>query len=586
MVTWQIRNFKSLGLGELSLKKSHMTVVTGANSSGKSSLLQSLLLLAQSSYRLGPVILNGPLARLGDPSELIRSGAKALSISYSYPHRSRAEEAGEAVDTMTVELEPNARNDELVVTSLAITTEPRKLEDGESAGQEPWLVATSKRVAKSDRVGSASIIDSSSESTLLRLSKVASTRIPPRTYVAIEGIFPAAIVQHRNEDWIRREYAKGIRAALSGDELSIRFDRTVLVEFVDLLKRSILHSSGEVPAALLRIVSDQRVSPYRFVRYWGDLSSEQQATAIERAIHERGQTPWVMLSLDSGRFGASTAAYRSKATGLLEVRLEEDLADVVQPLSEMRRELLTTADRINYLGPLRDEPKVVWESWHERSQGLPVGLRGELSAGILALNGKQVITYTDPQRKRRSETLLEAVSVWTQYMGIGDQVSSRDLGKLGSGIELSLGGQSRDLTTVGVGVSQLLPVIVGLLSLQPRDVFMVEQPELHLHPAVQSRLADFFLFARPDVSVVVESHSEALLTRLRMRVACEELDPSKITILFVEGQEEAGARTKSLEIDQYGDLSKWPQGFFDNGQSDALLMLKANANRLRADASV
>ena len=87
------------------------------------------------------------------------------------------------------------------------------------------------------------------------------------------------------------------------------------------------------------------------------------------------------------------------------------------------------------------------------------------------------------------------------------------------------------LTDVGFGISQVLPVLVLLAYANHGDTIILEQPEIHLHPAVQSGLADIIIETAQmrDIQVIVESHSEHLLTRLQRRIAEKDL-PRGITI--------------------------------------------------------
>ena len=140
---------------------------------------------------------------------------------------------------------------------------------------------------------------------------------------------------------------------------------------------------------------------------------------------------------------------------------------------------------------------------------------------------------------------------------------------------------------VGVGISQLIPVVV--LALDPdASLTAVEQPELHVHPAIQARLGDLFIqqiTADPARRFLLETHSEHLLLRLlrRIRETTEgDLPPDhpgltseQVSVVYVElGGEEDGAkeigqpdvpvRVRSLRIDETGEfLDQWPHGFFE-----------------------
>src|SRR5699024_3410768 len=104
--------------------------------------------------------------------------------------------------------------------------------------------------------------------------------------------------------------------------------------------------------------------------------------------------------------------------------------------------------------------------------------------------------------------------------------------------------------------------------------------ELHLHPAVQARLADLIMTARRDVSIVVETHSETFLTRIRRRVAEGKYPAHNINVIFVEPTGR-GSVTRELAINSFGDLSEWPEGFFED-DGDIQAIVQANVARLAA----
>jgi predicted ATPase len=126
---------------------------------------------------------------------------------------------------------------------------------------------------------------------------------------------------------------------------------------------------------------------------------------------------------------------------------------------------------------------------------------------------------------------------------------------------------------IGVGISQVFPVVV-LTVAQETGLIAIEQPELHVHPAIQIELAD--LFARYAINhnklLLLESHSEHLILRLLRRVrdsAAQQapdtpgLNKDYVSVQYVEPTSE-GARFTRLRIDSDGDfIDEWPNGFFD-----------------------
>lgn len=132
---------------------------------------------------------------------------------------------------------------------------------------------------------------------------------------------------------------------------------------------------------------------------------------------------------------------------------------------------------------------------------------------------------------------------------------------------------------VGVGISQMIPVIVGCLR-ESDGLLAIEQPELHVHPAIQVGLGDLFIHAvQPSESrlgegktLLIETHSEHIMLRLlrRIREVSENelppgtagLSPSDLSVIFVESSDD-GVHFRPLRIDSDGEfVDSWPHGFF------------------------
>jgi predicted ATPase len=147
-------------------------------------------------------------------------------------------------------------------------------------------------------------------------------------------------------------------------------------------------------------------------------------------------------------------------------------------------------------------------------------------------------------------------------------------------------GVSRELnmTAVGVGVSQVLPVLVMGLAADPGTVLLLEQPELHLHPAVQQRLGDFLLAcSRTGRQVIVETHSDHLVTRLRRRIAEDDADSVVNQVAIFASRRSGGvSEFTSLAVNRFGGFDSWPEGFFDDGPRDAQFLLEAGMRKQRA----
>lgn len=127
---------------------------------------------------------------------------------------------------------------------------------------------------------------------------------------------------------------------------------------------------------------------------------------------------------------------------------------------------------------------------------------------------------------------------------------------------------------IGIGISQMIPVVVACLDSAER-ITAIEQPELHIHPALQVVLGDLFIHAAKEIgsALLIETHSEHLLLRLLRRIretASGELPPNvlglhpdQLSVIYVEGAERGIALT-SLSVDSSGEFTqRWPRGFFE-----------------------
>lgn len=129
---------------------------------------------------------------------------------------------------------------------------------------------------------------------------------------------------------------------------------------------------------------------------------------------------------------------------------------------------------------------------------------------------------------------------------------------------------------IGVGISQLLPVVVGALD-PSIGILAIEQPELHIHPGLQCRLGDLFIHQahnQPDKLFLLETHSEHLLLRLlrRIRETTDDelpnehpgLAPEQLSINYIDWAPNKGASIRQLAVNKEGDSSgEWPKGFFE-----------------------
>ncbi len=235
-------------------------------------------------------------------------------------------------------------------------------------------------------------------------------------------------------------------------------------------------------------------------------------------------------------------------------------------LPDLQHELEEQFSRLYYLGPLREYPKrrYVWSG----GEPVDVGRRGERAVDAL-LAARERKNYISRGPRKHYWTLDRMLAYWLKEM---DLISSFSVDRIAKGesiyevrVQRMPDSASVSLTDVGFGVSQVLPVLVLCYYAEAGSTLLFEQPEIHLHPSVQSSLADLFIDVAKhrNIQIIVESHSEHLLNRLQRRMAEEEVRQEDLALYFCETRKD-GAKLEPLETDPFGNIKNWPKDFFGN----------------------
>lgn len=256
-------------------------------------------------------------------------------------------------------------------------------------------------------------------------------------------------------------------------------------------------------------------------------------------------------------------------------------------LSLFEAEYESMMDSIFYLGPLREYPQREYP-WSGTSPQ-DVGLRGERTIeAILSATARgetRNLKYRSPHKSFQA-----MIAYWLKELGL---IHEFRIEEIGSGANLYRAVVRRDakssealLTDVGFGVSQVLPALVLLYYVPEGSTVLMEQPEIHLHPSVQSGLADVILTAAKtrNLQVIVESHSEHLLRRFQRRVADESYPFEEIKLYFCAS---SGGQSKlvDLAIDLFGEIGNWPPDFFGDEMVEIAETRKAILRRKKERSS-
>ena len=221
-------------------------------------------------------------------------------------------------------------------------------------------------------------------------------------------------------------------------------------------------------------------------------------------------------------------------------------------------------NRITYLGPIREKPQGLYNVGFEAYPKY-VGPSGAFFASVLYHEDKEREYLMPFETDGIKRSLSEACAEWLEYLGVANGAKAEKQGSYGIRVTIeSLTNNTSDIMNVGIGTSQVLPVLISGLLSSEGEMLLFEQPELHLHPLSQSRLADFFVkLANNKRKVIVETHSEQLLLRLRYLVLDEQISRDKIAVVFFQNKEETESQV--VKIDGFGGI-QYPSDFRDTNE--------------------
>ena len=618
---WRVSNFKSFK-NPAPIRLAQINIMAGANSSGKSSIIQSMLLLKQ-TLQYGSanraVALNGPLLRLGafDDVQHFTSSPSPVSIGFDIELDEQDIRKSPANPWMRTLRRHYSINEQGARRAISLD-----IEFNQVVVDQDSLLPISSQSSLTPRLSSSKLhIQKVGNDGTKQESFVEFRHKPAMDLIGDESPTFAHYDVTIDNDGLNEIFGSKTDATQRGGYTSFFLPSWIAVHYNEAADFAI--KTAEYIMAGAGGFSDPSLAKQK-------LSSEAIA-AIDEWLVDKGLEPVLSLKSDVSASDAQVAlqSFTSRSSGLLGSlfisakpvggMLATDLARLKDRLTgmfimetepnfsyelELPRSIDETTDFIKeffksgvrYLGPLRDSPRPVYQPEALEST-TDVGYRGEHTAAILDLNGNRAVSYHRPPSDStehdyvklatpRRGTLHDAVVEWLQYLGVADDVVTTDAGVYGNRLQVSTSGVDRlhDLTNVGVGVSQVLPIVVMAL-LAPKGSFLIfEQPELHLHPKVQARLADFFLaLAKDDKQTLLETHSEYLVDRLRLRIALAGDDDVRpiINILFSEKSGSSSTLTP-VEISEFGAITNWPKDFFEQSQQDISRLIEAAAARRKS----
>ncbi len=205
------------------------------------------------------------------------------------------------------------------------------------------------------------------------------------------------------------------------------------------------------------------------------------------------------------------------------------------------------------------------------------GYQGEYVAQLLGDTNFSYAFKVDDSRKypkTQSPRLEQQTNAWLNELIPGVSVSSKyDKSTMSAQITMdnhfSFGGTVL-APNIGFGISYVLPIIVAGLIAQKGSMMVVENPEAHLHPAAQSKIGRFLsMVAESGVNVIIETHSDHVLNGIQIACAEKEIKPSIVSVNYFNHLIDSDQPIlETINVNDKGDLSSWPRGFFDQTQID------------------
>jgi predicted ATPase len=628
--TWKVFNFKSVRR-ETELEFAPLTIFSGANSSGKSTVLQSILIVAQTlAHKVSSrsVVLNGVLARLGqfDDIRSLDSSADQIVIGWTCEprydsksrrrllddHRSRFiyRRSRHLLSSVSCEIsfDTDASGAQKEITQI----QPRLFSSQLSAlsrdpeGGDRRSFMTIHRIAISGDTTKQKWMDAcDSDELLARTSLQYEIECDEDSLTDIREEFVSAVpvgclLRHFLPERLSLGIdmtAEDIRTILNvlaedGPRRMVRryhVDReiavpTAVVDFILNLATSVSDDARETLSERLQNNPDLFGSSMISLEHLYE-ALHRVPTNLRRQIRQKMAEEAEELEK---LVNDSVRDKRNEEPAVIPFRLPNAIAEASWYLDHF------FSTSVRYLGPLRDEPKSLYPL-APTADPSDVGTKGEHTAAVLELHKNKKIQYIRASAFKDGEikanptmrSLEAAVVDWLNYLGVAEAVYSEDKGKFGHELKISVTGSNRphDLTHVGVGVSQVLPILVASLLADSDTTLIFEQPELHLHPKVQTLLADFFLsMTLLGKQCIVETHSEYLVNRLRFRTAAADKNNpwvSAVKVYFAERPQD-GSVFREVEINEYGAVLDWPEGFFDQSQQESEAILRAAAKKRKA----
>lgn len=250
---------------------------------------------------------------------------------------------------------------------------------------------------------------------------------------------------------------------------------------------------------------------------------------------------------------------------------EEEFSAIDDRVDDISWGVRHSLGSIEYIGSMRAPPE---RTYHQTGEGRSrIGATGENWAGMLVLDSSRA--------GKGSRRLVSSLNSWLKGAGLASEVKVNWLSDRHYEIQIRhpVTREAENLADVGQGNSQVIPVILGGLRLQEGALYLVEEPEIHLHPRAQAELGDYFASLRQTgIHALIETHSEYLVLRVQQRVAAGEIPPKDVAFYYTHATSKGRKTIRKLTLDSEARFQQsLPNGFFPERLEEARKLARLRA---------
>lgn len=542
-----VSNFKSFK--ELNFNFSKINIVLGPNNSGKSNIFKLLLLLKQTltSSLISPLILNGSILNLGSYKDIsYKFNSKTICIKFIISDLQKyayiVEEGEEYFES----------DDEFSDSDFEISYEFEidfDLNRIEFTSYNIKNLKTNERILEFEKNKCLNLNSISIEDYNIRCKKIFELIIRELEYFKK--------YQFKTEKNLFKRISKIAKT------LKIKLEYPYIDSLIDYFIQSLsefkqdaieVSLKSNIPEIIINL--DFYDDPIYYLKEFSKHLSSKD----------------VYLNLDKFLLIEQNSSVKHHISSLKNFlnelnELEKKYDNISNFFQNFNNSITSFFYELYYIGPLRSFPQRYYPVLGEVARD--VGFKGEFLPQILK----------ETREKEKQDKLFNKINKWLKKFEMASHTDIKKYDEIKEFISIMFNeyfsGVRVNITDMGMGTSQVLPVIIEGFIIDENSTFLVEQPEIHLHPKAQAVLGDLFIeIANENKTLIIETHSEHLIQRIQRRVAEGIISSNDIAFYFVTMGEE-GSILKKLSLDEDGYIINIPDGFFAEDFNETYEHLKA-----------